>query len=88
MRQNSQRLIRAYWELEKPVVAAVNGSPPDSAPISRCLRSRRRRRGGQVHRGVRSAAVSPLTRGAVSLDAANRYPKAKELVFSATIAGA
>ena len=25
MRQNSQRLIRAYWELEKPVVAAVNG---------------------------------------------------------------
>jgi 2-(1,2-epoxy-1,2-dihydrophenyl)acetyl-CoA isomerase len=25
MRQNSQRLIRAFWELEKPVVAAVNG---------------------------------------------------------------
>ena len=25
MRQNSQRLIRTFWELEKPVVAAVNG---------------------------------------------------------------
>lgn len=25
MRQSSQRLIRAFWELEKPVVAAVNG---------------------------------------------------------------
>ncbi len=25
MRQSSQRLIRAWWELEKPVVAAVNG---------------------------------------------------------------
>ena len=25
MRQNSQRLIRTYWELEKPVLAAVNG---------------------------------------------------------------
>src|SRR6185295_6998218 len=25
MRQNSQRLIRTFWDLEKPVVAAVNG---------------------------------------------------------------
>lgn len=25
MRANTQRLIRAFWELEKPVVAAVNG---------------------------------------------------------------
>ncbi|MGH7819657.1 MAG: enoyl-CoA hydratase/isomerase family protein, partial [Candidatus Binatia bacterium] len=25
MRSNTQRLIRAFWELEKPVVAAVNG---------------------------------------------------------------
>src|SRR6185436_11916207 len=25
MRQRSQRLIRSFWELEKPVVAAVNG---------------------------------------------------------------
>lgn len=25
MRQNSQRLLRTFWDLEKPVVAAVNG---------------------------------------------------------------
>ncbi|HUI26478.1 MAG TPA: enoyl-CoA hydratase-related protein [Candidatus Kryptonia bacterium] len=82
MKQSSQRLIRALWELEKPVIAAVNG-------VAAGLGSHLAFASDLVIAAQDARFIEVFVRRGIAIDAAGAFllprliglPKAKELVF-------
>jgi 2-(1,2-epoxy-1,2-dihydrophenyl)acetyl-CoA isomerase len=82
MKQSSQRLIRALWELEKPVVAAVNG-------VAAGLGSHLAFASDLVVAAQEARFIEVFVRRGIAIDAAGAFllprliglAKAKELVF-------
>jgi len=82
MKQSSQRLIRALWELEKPVIAAVNG-------VAAGLGSHLAFASDLVIAAQDARFIEVFVRRGIAIDAAGAFllprliglSKAKELVF-------
>lgn len=82
MKQSSQRLIRALWELEKPVIAAVNG-------VAAGLGSHLAFASDLVVAAEDARFIEVFVRRGIAIDAAGAFllprliglSKAKELVF-------
>jgi hypothetical protein len=78
---SSQKIIRALWDLEKPIIAAVNGVAAGSARTSHGRATSSSPRTTRASSRSSSARHRPRRRRRVPAAAPHRPHKAKELVF-------